>query len=409
MDKINKMPKEETFYKTIRKFRNMVKYANTYEILEKYISYENDNITQFEQRTNESELLVNRAMSHIPLPVDFTCISSDTDCKQKKGYANFVRDNVVFCGEISSKENGYNIRKYSLTKHGVSLCKNSSGILMGCADSAFYLKHFNMFHNKSESIQNTQISFDRQNGFCRAVAFHPSDILCGIALNNQIKLYDVDKQKDIGVIQPHDSSITGLIFSRAGNVMISSSIDHKIMTYDMVESRKVYDISFPNEVMAISANKEESMVAASFSNGKINIFDSRESKAVRSIGAHNGCTTALRFSSINNFILASAGYDGAVKLFDLRNEDILRNQNFYCNYGTPLCLSFGEGNSLWCGTKYGELKCWDIENSNVVFHEIFLDAAIFSILFDNKLERRSRVFLTTSNSWLYEVFQKKNR
>lgn len=407
MDRVNFMPNEKDFYQTIEKFKNMVNATNTYGILEQYISNTKSDIAFFEQRTCKNQILINNAMQHIPKPVDFTYVSNENNYIMKTLVEkSLLKKNIIFYGEKLSQKCTHNVRNYSTPHQVVSMCINSDGILLGAAGCAYYLKNLDLKKGINDKIEYTKICFNDEEGFCRACAFHPSNVLCGVSMNNQIKLYDIEKNRTIGTLQPHDSSITGLIFSKSGNVMVSSSIDRKIMTYDMIVSKKVYDISFQNEIMSLKANKDDSLVAASFSNGKINIFDSRASKAVRSIDAHNGFITSLCFSPSNNNLLASSGCDGGVKLFDLRQSNISLSRQFYCNLGTPLAISFESNDKIWCGTKGGELKCWNINTSEIVFRETFSNTSIFSLLFDGESENKSKIFLATSNSRFYELISR---
>ena len=104
--------------------------------------------------------------------------------------------------------------------------------------------------------------------------------------------------------------------------------------------------------------------------------------------------------------MASSGCDGGVKLFDLRQSNISLSRQFYCNLGTPLAISFESNDKIWCGTKGGELKCWNINTSEIVFRETFSNTSIFSLLFDGESENKSKIFLATSNSRFYELISR---
>lgn len=63
--------------------------------------------------------------------------------------------------------------------------------------------------------------------------------------------------------------------------------------------------------------KNSSLLAAGYGNGSVTLFDSNSCKVHSNMHLHSQAVTAVSFSPVNKFLLASGGLDGKVLFYDV--------------------------------------------------------------------------------------------
>ncbi|KAH0794774.1 TIR domain-containing protein [Histomonas meleagridis] len=276
-------------------------------------------------------------------------------------------------------------------------------ILMGALSMAF-LMPTNNFNNEVIS-QFTKLRIGNQSAYIRAMAFHPSDVLCGISHYNTLHLYDSEKNLFVSSLSGHKSTITGVLFSSDGKTLVTSGIDQKLLTYDLIKSQQYYEIKLPHEATSLSTNLNESMVSLSMSNGQIYIFDNRQQNEAIKFQAHSNYITSSKFSKFSENLIASAGSDRAVKLFDVR-QTVSAVCQFYRHSSTPTCVEFDNVGNLWCGSRNAELQAWDLNTFRSIYRNLVVEnGAVLSIMCS---DLRNVLLVTTSAASLLEL-KLKNR
>jgi WD40 repeat protein len=226
-------------------------------------------------------------------------------------------------------------------------------------------------------------------------AFHPSDCLLAVTKYDTVTLYDLTRCLPVGHLIPHTRTITGARFSSDGRVLITSAMDGRLVTHDLLSSKAIYEIALPAHASGLSVSDDGSIVGAALANGDVLLFDSRAERTATTIEAHNGYASAVEFSPSAfrpaAFFLATAGSDRTVNLFDIRATR-QSYAKFHRHLETPLAVAFDDRGDVWSGTRGGELQAWRWADGNCVFRDYRPGAPLYSVAF----ARARQSILTTT-------------
>jgi WD40 repeat protein len=220
------------------------------------------------------------------------------------------------------------------------------------------------------------------SAFCRVAAYHPSDRLAGLTKYDTIFLFDTNKGQTISTIKAHKRSITGILFSSDGTHMVTSSLDGRIFTHDLMTSKAIYDIHLHSGVSVMTANSDGSVIAAGLANGHIELFDSRTDQRSMKIEAHSGYTSAIAFNP-DSSLLASGGNDRVLNLFDIR-QTLASYAKFHRHLSTPLAVTFDLDGRVWDGTRLGELQAWTCDDGKSVYRDPLTWKPIYCLAYNEK-------------------------
>lgn len=312
---------------------------------------------------------------------------------------------------------------------------NSTNFLSGSYNHAFHFT-INSFESTKQRYSIPIAPPDKTNSFCRCACFHPSDVLIGVSKDTSIYLYDISSllQQDEMVLNRcpfllstlpnlHKYPITGLTFSPNGSHFITSSLDSTIKTVDLMRSKTVYDITLKNQITSLDSSPNGQFVGATTSNGDLIIFDDRQEGNLFRIAAHKSWASTLTFSQYGS-IVATGGSDKSINLFDLRQpSEPAQLFRLHRPYGTPHSISFDSSNRLWCGTSFGELYAFQLDNAQNIFsmninaHKTFTNneiddfSPIYSVLYVKSNESimystgNNEISLINLNEELFETFK----
>ncbi len=285
---------------------------------------------------------------------------------------------------------------------------------------------FLLFHIHSIVFAQDHTSITH-GGIVRAVAYSPvnSNLIASAGGNHEIKLWDL-AEDTVTVLGNHTRTITSIAFSPDGKKLVSGSDDYMIKLWDIekqsriVALRQITDnaqsqikaVSFsPNGQMFATAGyhvklwdihtyrelmtfrHDEWVYALAFSldgkylalgdtSGEIRIRDIQNQLEVASFQGDSDLISALKFSP-DNQILASAGYNGGVKLWRLSDWEHIGTLP---TNATVTDLNFSKDSITLATTDYEKVKLWNIsDGANIATflgHKGWVNSASFSP--DNK-------------------------
>lgn len=108
-------------------------------------------------------------------------------------------------------------------------------------------------------------------------------------------------------------------------MFVSSSFDHTIKVWDTNELCSVHTFNLNNRVYSVDLNGPKSLVAAASDQPFIRILDVRSTSSAHTLKGHKGKTLSVKWHPLNEHLLASGGYDGQAKIWDIR-----RSENLLC-------------------------------------------------------------------------------
>jgi WD40 repeat protein/beta-lactamase regulating signal transducer with metallopeptidase domain len=139
----------------------------------------------------------------------------------------------------------------------------------------------------------------------------------------QIKVYEVDKGKELSGADWENSPAMSIVFSPDGKMLLSGSPAQNSLTLWNVDTRKrVRTIEGASSIRVITYSPDEKLLATSHGpdsargNGSIQVWDTSTWKERTALVGHNVMCLGIGFAR-DGKTLGSASVDGTVKLFDL--------------------------------------------------------------------------------------------
>lgn len=103
-------------------------------------------------------------------------------------------------------------------------------------------------------------------------------------------------------------------------LFVSSSFDHSVKVWDTNELVPVYSFNLNNRVYSIDVSGENSLIATASDQPFIRLLDMRSTSSAHTLKGHKGKTLSVKWHPVNQNLLASGGYDGEVRIWDIRQS-----------------------------------------------------------------------------------------
>lgn len=147
-----------------------------------------------------------------------------------------------------------------------------------------------------------------------------------------VRLWDPSDGRLLRELKGHTSGVTAVVFAPAGSVLASASHDATIRLWDTANGRLIRKIGVPDEsppppvpelfddgqrggVVAIAFSPDGRWLASGGFDGSVRLWDVESGKAIRSMRGHGREVTSLLFSR-DGKVLTSGGRDNAIRLWD---------------------------------------------------------------------------------------------
>lgn len=175
-------------------------------------------------------------------------------------------------------------------------------LLSGCADSSIKL-----WDLSQQEITNDIITKGYQD-------LHEDD-----DFDNPYKTY-----KNIATIprkSVHDFGISCIQWWPIDTGMfILSSFDHTLKVWDTNELTPVHNFDMNNRVYTFDTNPQNTLIATGSDQPFIRLLDLRSTSSAHTLTGHKGKTLTVKWHPKNSNLLASGGFDGEVKIWDIRRS-----------------------------------------------------------------------------------------
>ena len=158
-------------------------------------------------------------------------------------------------------------------------------------------------------------------------------LLCG-GSDSAISIWDVDVDRSDIQTTPlckldmkigHDYGLSKVQWWPFDQSMFfTGSFDFTVKVWDSSELDVVYSFDFENKVYNFDVNRhdENGLIAVGLSTPLIRLVDLRSVGSIQTLkGHHGGSVLSVKWSPTNSNILASAGSDGTVRIWDIRQAN----------------------------------------------------------------------------------------
>ncbi|MDF1880237.1 hypothetical protein JHD50_02785 [Sulfurimonas sp. MAG313] len=211
--------------------------------------------------------------------------------------------------------------------------------------------------------------------------------LCVIDINNNFRVYDLDKFK---LKDGFKSNLPKNILY-IDNMAISSDANYlsfydtskkEISIFDRTKRNFIYTIcSHAGGVETVEFTKDNKYLITGGMEGRLYMWSAQSGKKVDTLSHHHDSISAIS-SNDNSRWVATAGYDKVIKVF---NRSFRKNHYKLISHQEPITsLNFLSGQRLLSTDKEGSILIWDIIKCTVIQRLPSFDAHITAVSFDKE-------------------------
>jgi hypothetical protein len=159
----------------------------------------------------------------------------------------------------------------------------------------------------------------RHDDVIHAVSFSPDGkLLATCGYDRLIKLWDVEKGKDLRVLKDHSDAVHALNFSPDGKLLASAAADRAVKVWDVATGKRLYTLGESTDwVYAVAFSPDGKHLAAGGVDRSIRVWevDAAGGRIVQSVFAHEGAVLRLAYSP-DGKTLYSLSEDRTAKAWD---------------------------------------------------------------------------------------------
>jgi WD40 repeat protein len=196
-----------------------------------------------------------------------------------------------------------------------SLAISPNGRWLACGTTTTGIQLFNL-----NTGDNAPEILEGHNGWVGALAFTPDGKgLYSGSTDKAIISYDLIQGTKSNFVTLANTDVRCLAVSPSGRFLFGGTKDGKLIRWNMdTKEETVIYSSSNNTIHAVAINSTGSRVAFVDNAGSLRIADARTNSIIRTISAHTGRITDVKFSPDDRQI-ATAGVDKTVKIWNAEN------------------------------------------------------------------------------------------
>ena len=169
------------------------------------------------------------------------------------------------------------------------------------------------------------------------------------------------------------------------SLLIATGADDKTVKLISVNDKKLQAnlLGHSNWVKTVRFSRDALLVASGSDDKTLKIWDTYKKVLVHDFnnGEHKGAVNCVRFHP-DNSCLATACYDGKIRLFDVRSKQLVQNYKDHTRPAT--CVSFHPSGNFLSSTAYdGTIKIYDLRIGETLFTLKAHEGAVMSCCFSN--------------------------
>lgn len=195
-------------------------------------------------------------------------------------------------------------------------------------------------------------------GWAFAVAFSPDgELIATGSIDSTVRLWQTNSGDLLGSFEP-GSHVDCVSFSPNGKWLAAGCEDGYLTIWDVEAGLIKQSISeVTSTIWSALFCHDNQTILAGYGDGDIRIHSLDENQATQLLGKHEGGVEGIALS-LDGTLLASAGHDAVVRLWDLASQQQVTI--FEGHKGTVFSVAFLDEQTLASGSEDGTVKIWRI-------------------------------------------------
>lgn len=204
----------------------------------------------------------------------------------------------------------------------------------------------------------------------RCMAYSPDSVCIATGgEDGKVKLWNTTSGFSFVTLpSEHTAPVTALSFAKP-TVLLSAGLDGVVKAYDLMRYRHFRTFTSPTPVQFVSLDIDisgEIVVAGSTDPFQIFVWNLQTGKILDILSGHKGPVVEVQFHPAQG-MLASASWDGTVKIWDLFAEKATQGGESLEHTSEVVCLAWRpDGKAICTGMLSGLLQFWEIENMTLM-------------------------------------------
>lgn len=104
-------------------------------------------------------------------------------------------------------------------------------------------------------------------------------------------------------------------------MFVSASFDHTVKVWDTNEIEVVHEFDMTGRVYSMDISASQALVAVAIDHPHVRLLDLRTTASSHTLPGHRGKTLSIKWHPNSENMLATGGFDGEIKLWDIRRSD----------------------------------------------------------------------------------------
>ena len=162
----------------------------------------------------------------------------------------------------------------------------------------------------------------------------------------------------------HAGRVNAVAYSPDGRYTMTSSSDHSVIIRDAETATREGIFECSTTVSQAICSPDMTLMAAAGLDGSVTLFDFRSRMPIRKLGEHGRGLSCVIFTPDSNRIAVASG-DGTACMYDVRTG---RQVLCLVHDDEVRCMSINENGSLIAtGSLNGDLRLWNLTNGQMIF------------------------------------------
>jgi WD40 repeat protein len=200
----------------------------------------------------------------------------------------------------------------------------------------------------------------------RSVVFSPDGKFLASGSWGEINLWDVEGKGKIATLRGHTAWINSVAFSPDGKLLASGSDRARtIKLWDVKRREEIADLEgHASGVTSVVFNPGGRLLASGSGDRTVKLWDVERKEEMATLKGHTDYVFSIAFSP-DGKLLASGSGDRTVKLWDVERKEEMATLKGHTDYVFSIAFS-PDGRLLASGSWDGRIKLWDVERKEEI-------------------------------------------